>query len=75
MKKEIQEQIGKELSKLRIDHNYDIETLSDKSHISKDTLYKYEKGLGNNLDTLAKILEAYDINFSIFFEKVYDNMQ
>lgn len=75
MNEDISKRIGKELFKIRIDHDYSIEDLSIKSALNKDTLYRYEKGNGNNFDTLAKILNVYGINFYIFFKQVYDNMQ
>ena len=67
--------IGKELSKLRIDNDYSIEELSFKTKLNKDTLYRYERGKGNSFDTLSKILEVYNYNFKIFFDKIYDRMQ
>ena len=75
MKSEIKMRIGKELLKLRIDNNYSVQDLSNLTNINKDTLYKYEKGLGNSFDTLEKILTTYNLNFKLFFDKVYANMQ
>lgn len=75
MKNEISEKIGKELLKLRIDNDYSIEELSVKSNLNKDTLYRYEKGLGNNFETLSKIITVYGLNFKLFFDRIYDNMQ
>ena len=75
MKHEIKIRIGKELSKLRIDNDYTIQELSQLTDVNKDTLYKYEKGLGNCFDTLEKILSAYNLNFKLFFDRIYDNMQ
>ena len=67
--------IGKELLKLRIDNDYTIQELSEITDVNKDTLYKYEKGLGNCFDTLEKILSAYNLNFKLFFDRLYANMQ
>lgn len=75
MKSEVMSRIGKELLKLRIDNGFSIEELSKKSKLNKDTLYRYEKGNGNNFDTLARILGVYDLDFKIFFDIVYANMQ
>ena len=75
MKHEIKIRIGKELSKLRIDNDYTIQELSQLTDVNKDTLYKYEKGLGNCFDTLEKILSAYNLNFKLFFDRIYDNVQ
>lgn len=75
MKSEIRIRIGKELSKLRIDNDYSIQELSKLTNVNKDTLYKYEKGLGNSFDTLEKLLNAYNLNLKLFFDKVYDSMQ
>lgn len=75
MKNEIKIRIGKELFKLRIDNDYSVQELSKLTNINKDTLYKYEKGLGNSFETLEKILNVYDLNFKLFFDKIYDNMQ
>lgn len=67
--------IGKELVLLRIENGLSIENIVDKTKLNKDTLYRYEKGRGNNFNTLAKILSAYNINFYIFFRRIYDRMQ
>ncbi len=66
MKEEIKLRIGEELSRLRIDNNYTIQELSKITDINKDTLYRYEHGLGNCFDTLGKILSAYNLNFKNF---------
>lgn len=75
MKDEIMLKIGKELLKLRIDNGFSIEELSRKSKLNKDTLYRYERGEGNNFDTLLKILNVYNLNLKLFFDIVYANMQ
>lgn len=72
----IQERIGKELLKLRtIDNDYSIDYVAEISTLNKDTIYRYERGQGNNFDTLASILKVYGLNFKIFFDNLYDNMQ
>ena len=75
MKAEMKVRIGKELLKLRIDNDMSIKDLSNKSKVNKDTIYRYENGHGNRFDTLQKILDAYNLNLSIFFTKIYDSMQ
>jgi len=75
MNDNIKTMIGKELVLLRIENGYSIENISKLTNLNKDTLYRYEKGKGNNFDTLAKILGIYGINFYIFFRNIYDRMQ
>ena len=75
MNDEMHTMIGKELVLLRIEQGYSIEKIVDLTNLNKDTLYRYEKGKGNNFDTLSKILSAYNIDYYIFFKRIYDRMQ
>ena len=67
MNESIHTMIGKELTLLRVENGLSIENIVNKSKLNKDTLYRYEKGKGNNFDTLSKILSVYNIDFYIFF--------
>lgn len=67
--------IGKELQKLRIDSEVTVEEICEKSHVNKDTLYRYEAGQGASFEILEKILNAYEISYYIFFKRIYDTMQ
>lgn len=75
MNDNIHTMIGKELVLLRIEKGYSIENIVNITNLNKDTLYRYEKGKGNNFNTLAKILSAYNLDFYIFFKRIYDKMQ
>lgn len=75
MNENIHTMIGKELVLLRIEKGYSVENIVDVANLNKDTLYRYEKGKGNNFNTLAKILSVYNLDFYIFFKRIYDRMQ
>lgn len=75
MNDEIHTMIGKELVLLRIEHGYTVDKIVSLTSLNKDTLYRYEKGRGNNFDTLSKILSAYNTNYYIFFKRIYDRLQ
>lgn len=67
--------IGKELKKIRIDKGLSVEDVRDFSGLNKDTIYKYERGQGNSMDTLQVLLNSYNVPFAIFFRRIYDTMQ
>lgn len=76
MKDEVKNRIAKELLHLRtIENDYSITELAELSGVNKDTISRYENGLGNCFDTLSKIIAVYNLNLKSFFDKVYDNMQ
>lgn len=61
--------IGKELKKIRIDKGLSVEDVRDFSGLNKDTIYKYERGQGNSMDTLQVLLNSYNVPFAIFLEE------
>ena len=70
----IKNSIGETLRNIRKSNLLNVAEVSKNTGINKDTIYRYERGKGNDLEVLSKLLEYYQIpDFIIFFNKVYDN--
>ena len=73
MDEELKKNIGLTLRNIRKSKLLNVPLVSQNIGVSIDTIYRYEQGKGNDIDTLGKLIKYYDINFEIFFKKVYDN--
>lgn len=74
--KSTREKIADELRSIRAKKNLSITKASEISEVNKDTISRYENNLVSmQIDILEKLLNAYDIDFSIFFQQIYANTQ
>lgn len=74
MKKVARYNVADCLRAIRAERNYNIEFVAEKSGVNKDTISRYENAsVSQQVDILEKILNVYDIDFSIFFNKIYAN--
>lgn len=72
--KTTRELIAEELRSLRAKRKYSVEFVANNSNVSDDTIRRYENNLVSmQIDILEKLLNFYDEDFSIFFERVYAN--
>lgn len=72
--KSTRELIADELRSIRAKKNLSIEKVAEKSNINKDTISRYENNsVAMNIEYIDKLLNAYDINFDIFFTNIYAN--
>lgn len=72
--KSTRELIADELRSIRAKKNLSIEKVAEKSNINKDTISRYENNsVAMNIEYIEKLLNAYDINFDIFFTNIYAN--
>lgn len=71
----MQEAIGKELRFQRIRNNLELEDVANFFNCSKETLRRYEKNSsGLSVERLEEILDYYNVDKSIFFRNVCENM-
>lgn len=76
MKKNARNIVADSLRSIRAELGYNIEYVADKSGVNKDTISRYENAtVSQQVDILEKILNAYNVDFSIFFNKIYANKQ
>lgn len=69
------EAIGKELKVIRIRQDLSLEEVAKGLNINKETLRRYENNAtGLSLEKLEKLLKFYNINTTIFFKNVCENM-
>ena len=73
MNQHIKDRIGSTLRDIRKSKLLKVPDVSATTGISVDTIYRYEQGKGNDIETLGKLIEFYGFNYKIFFTKVYDN--
>lgn len=73
--KEFKFQMGKELKKLRVQNELTLEEAAEKSKVYSTTISKYERGEIKDFNVFSKLLIFYNVNYCIFFDKVYANMQ
>ncbi|MBQ7139942.1 MAG: helix-turn-helix transcriptional regulator [Bacilli bacterium] len=72
--KTTRELISEELRSIRAKKKLTIESVAEQSGVNKDTISRYENNLVSmQIDILEKLLNFYDIDFSIFFTNVYAN--
>lgn len=57
---ELEEQLGESLKALRLQRNFDRQTLCEKAGVSENALRNLEGGKGATLKTLVKVLRALD---------------
>lgn len=76
MKNDIKEMIAETLKNLRSEHKLTQNQLSDLCNVDTSTIVRYEKNnVTMQIDTIIKILEAYDIDIFIFFETILAKTQ
>ena len=76
MKKYAREIVADSLRSIRAKLGYNIEYVAEKSGVNKDTISRYENAnVSQQVDKLEKILNVYNVDFSIFFSKIYANLQ
>lgn len=76
MKKRARDIVADNLRAIRAERNYNIDYVAEKSGVNKDTISRYENAnVSQQVDILEKILNVYDVNFSIFFNTIYANKQ
>lgn len=74
--KNTREKIADELRSIRAKKRLSIENVAEISNVNKDTISRYENNLVSmQIDILEKILNAYNVDFSIFFQRIYANKQ
>lgn len=67
----INQEIGKELKKLREAHKYTLEEIGTKIGKSRKTIHAYEKGsVSISVNTLKDILNIYNVNISKFLSNI-----
>lgn len=67
--------VSKELKKCRTDVDKTIVQVAEDTNISKDLISRYENGeCSMSMDKFCELLEYYNLNFAIFFNRVYTNM-
>ena len=72
--KNTRELIAEELRSLRAKEKLSLEAVAEKSGVNKDTICRYENNqVSMQIDTLEKIIIAYDQDFDIFFTRIYAN--
>lgn len=76
MNKKARNIVADSLRSLRAEFDYSIETVAEKSNVNKDTISRYENAtVSQQVDVLEKILKAYSMDISIFFNKIYAKTQ
>lgn len=69
------EAIGKELKVIRIRQDLDLYEVAKSLNINKETLRRYENNAtGLSVEKLEKLLNFYNVDRSIFFKNVCENM-
>lgn len=69
------EAIGKELKITRIRNDLDIDKVANDFKLNKETLRRYENNAsGLSVERLESLLDYYNVNKSIFFQNVCENM-
>ena len=58
--KELQQQLGERLKRLRLSRNLDQRTTAEKAGISEKALRNLETGRGSTVETLLRVLKALD---------------
>lgn len=72
--KNTRELIAEELRSLRAKEKLSLESVAEKSGVNKDTICRYENNqVSMQIDTLEKIIIAYEQDFDIFFTRIYAN--
>lgn len=76
MKKRARDIVADSLRGIRAERNYNIDFVAEKSGVNKDTISRYENAsVSQQVDILEKILRVYEVDFAIFFNKIYANKQ
>lgn len=76
MKKRARDIVADSLRAIRAERNYNIDFVAEKSEVNKDTISRYENAsVSQQVDILEKILKVYEVDFAIFFNKIYANKQ
>ncbi|MBO8461787.1 MAG: helix-turn-helix transcriptional regulator [Firmicutes bacterium] len=76
MEKIARKLVADKLRGIRAERNFSLEFVAKKSGVNKDTISRYENGIvSQQVDNLEKILNAYGVDFSIFFNNLYANSQ
>lgn len=76
MKNDIKKMISDELKQLRFNHGLTQNQLSNLCGVDTSTIVRYEKNnVTMQIDTIIKILDAYEIDIFIFFENVLAKTQ
>lgn len=71
----MQEAIGKELRIIRIRKKLELENVAEDLKINQETLRRYETATtGLSIEKLESLLNYYNIESSIFFKNVCENM-
>lgn len=74
MEKVARKLVADKLRGIRAERKYSLEFVAEKSGVNKDTISRYENGIvSQQVDILEKILNAYNVDFSIFFTSIYAN--
>lgn len=74
MKMEIKEYIASQLRSYRAESNLSLQDIADISGVNKDTISRYENAsVSPNIENLEKIINVFNIDFCVFFEKRYAN--
>ena len=69
------EVVAKELKAIRIKKDLSIEDIAKINNVSTETIRRYEKGETNiTIEFLEKMLAIYNVDISIFFRNVCENM-
>lgn len=76
MKNDIKKMISDELKQLRFDHKLTQNQLSQLCGVDTSTIVRYEKNnVTMQIDTIIKMLEAYETDIFIFFETIIAKTQ
>ena len=76
MRENFKEEVASELRSLRAKFNFTQKEVAEKAGIDVMTVTRYENNSTSmQLDMIEKILSAYDLKPSIFFNTVSANMQ
>lgn len=71
----MQEAIGQELKIIRIRKNLSLEEVAKSLNLNAETIRRYENNsAGLSVERLESILNLYNVNMSIFFNAVCENM-
>lgn len=69
------EVVAKELKAIRIKKDLSIEDVAKINNVSTETIRRYEKGETNiTIEFLEKMLAIYNVDISIFFRNICENM-
>ncbi len=76
MEKIARKLVADKLRGIRAERKLSLEIVAEKSGVNKDTISRYENGsVSQQVDNLEKLLNAYNVDFSIFFSNLYANSQ